>query len=798
MAGGLKKILAAGVAATLLAAGVAQASGPGSISPWYIDQFGGDAPDLARLYDGRLGIVMARSPRPQLYIAWRLLHGQKVGQAAGDALSTPCCDPPWRWRYDISRENVGVDGWLKARKLIPGAPNIDYLTTEREGANYATIANCFDEAFDTATATLKDRAAKYGAGSAEVKAWLATQDAVFDACHASGAALPSAMANPPAWLKADRAYQEAAFQLYQGLNFDAAIAFEAIGKDKTSPWRPLGPYLRARSMVRAAQVEKIGEAFVGARRAIDDLAKAPAGTFGQGEVRKMRRFLDFRDRPKQLMADLDKELGQRDAPADIAVSFRDYANLYDKGVGKAEAMDWITTIRAQPTREAIDATSGEGAGDNAYAKLMAKTRKDALGHARERWSATRDPAWLIAALALVDPGAPEAADLAAAAGKVGADSPAWPTAQYHLTRLTLKAGDPAQARARLDAVLKRPDLSVNDRNLFLGQRAQVATDAGEFARLSLRRRLCADDDQKSGCVRGFWQSDAVQPAGVYDQEGFAGSQGFGEDARAVIDRLPMKTRLALGRDTQIPAKLRLDIALTNYARAVSMGDDATVDGLAADLETLLPQLAPEWRAIRAAPAGPEKRFAQFFVLAKVPGMRTDLATYIRPEGTVAQFQQPWVVWVLTPKGKPVTSAPPAVAMYQVSGDSLDDDAPESRSDLTCLGECGYGASPLRLPDFAAADAPQATRERGYFVPIRTSYDENPPPLPPGAVVAWDEMLAFARANPKHPQVPEALYWIIRAGRWGGSYEHSGKRAFELLHKAYPTSPWTKRSPYFYD
>jgi hypothetical protein len=66
------------------------------------------------------------------------------------------------------------------------------------------------------------------------------------------------------------------------------------------------------------------------------------------------------------------------------------------------------------------------------------------------------------------------------------------------------------------------------------------------------------------------------------------------------------------------------------------------------------------------------------------------------------------------------------------------------------------------------------------------------------VAAWDEMLVFAQANPKHPQVPEALYWIIRAGRWGGSHNHSGRRAFELLHKAYPTSTWAKRSPYYFD
>ena len=44
---------------------------------------------------------------------------------------------------------------------------------------------CFDDAFDTAAATLKDRAAAHGAASPEVKAWLAAQDAVFANCHES-------------------------------------------------------------------------------------------------------------------------------------------------------------------------------------------------------------------------------------------------------------------------------------------------------------------------------------------------------------------------------------------------------------------------------------------------------------------------------------------------------------------------------------------------------------------------------------------------------------------------------------
>jgi hypothetical protein len=791
MARRLKTIVLASAMAALLGASAAHASGPGSEAPWYLDQFGGETADLKRLYDGNLGIVMARSPRPQLYLAWRLLHGQKVGQAAGDALSMPCCDPPWRWRYE-SRENVGTDGWLKARKTVPGLAEIGFLSTDRDGPNYTSVVNCFDEAFDTASATLKDRAAKYGAGSPGVKAWAETQDAVFQACHDPEAKLPAAMTNPPAWLKADRAYQEAAFELYQGRNSDAAIRFAAIGKDKASPWRSLAPYLRARSLVRSAIVEKTGDSFAGARAAITELAKAPSGTFGQGEAVKMRHLLDFRDRPKQLMADLDKELAAREASPEIAVSFRDYATLYDKAIATPDAMDWIATLRAQPNRTEMDAAEGSGT----VSAVEAKARAAALSRARARWTASRDPAWLIAALSLVDPDAPEAAELAAAAGKIAPDHPAWLSAQYHLGRLTLDKADPAATRTRLDGVLQRKTLSVSDRNVFTAQRAQVAADAADFTRLSLRKRLCADSDEKSGCVRGYWQADAVQPYGIYDGQAGAGTQGFGEDARAVIDRLPLKERIAFSRDARLPAQLRLDVALTNYARAVALSDHASVDGLAADLEKLLPQMADDWKRVRTTPVGPDKRFYEFFVLAKIPGIRVDLVEYTRPEGTVAEFQQYWTDWIILAKGRPVAPDPPALALYQ-DGGVVGYEATDGATDLTCLGECGLGAAPLRLPNFVQALARQATAERGYFVRIKAS-DEPPPAMPVGGVAAWEEMLVYAAANPKNAQVPEALYWLVRVGRYGGTHNHSGKRAFQLLHKTYPTSTWAKRSPYFYD
>ncbi|ODT85840.1 hypothetical protein [Phenylobacterium sp. SCN 70-31] len=631
-------------------------------------------------------------------------------------------------------------------------------------------------------------------------AWLDAQDAVFATCQEE-VALPPLPAGAPAWLKADRAYQAAAHALYAGRTTEAAAGFGAISLDDGSPWRGMGPYLKARALRRAALAEPSPERFTLARVAIADLSRRPAGTFGRDEVRPMLRSLDFRDRPRDLMAELSGELAAPAAPADLAVVFRDAVSLARLGQPPPEPLDWIATLRPE-----ADAAAGQAANwePQAMARLRREARLASQAHAVRRWRAGGSSAWLVAALALGEPGDGTAAALVVAARAVDGGDPAWLTVQYHLGRLTLATDPPATSRARLDAILARRDLSTSDRNLFAAQRAQVAADLGDFARFALRRRICpvaayvdgvASPD--NGCKREVWLPAHVADSGVYDGVGETGTVGFGEDARAIIDRMPLAQRIALSRHPAVPGQLRLDLAITSYARAVLLQDHAAVDGLAADLAKLLPQLAPEWRRIRETPVGPAKRFAEFFVLAKVPGVRTDLVDYTRPEGTVAQFQYYWIPWVLV--SRPVMPAPPPLALYQADGSGVEADDPDSVTDLTCLGECGVAATPLRLPDFVVDGQRQALDERSRFVRREAAgWAEPPPPMPAGGVSVWDEMLAFARANPTHPQVPEALYWINRAGRWGGSHAQSGKRAFQLLHARYPKSTWAKRSPYYYD
>jgi len=782
--------------------GRAYASGPSYPEPWYVDQYEGDHADLLAWFDGRLGIVKRTAPRPMRYIDWRLLHGQAVGEATGNVLATPCCNNP-TLTTDYSG---GSDVWIKARNAVTGLNDTSYIQTDRPGPDDTSVTNCFPDAFHSAAATLNDRAARYGPKSAAVQAWIAAQSAVFQACHDPSSELPPPMAKMPPWLATDRDYQAAALALYAGRNDEAAARFAAIAKDTHSPWRDSGLYLAARALVRQAVMVKTPSAYAKAHAALAALAAAPASAMGRDRVPALNEVVAFREDPRGFLTKLTRQLDAAAPSPHLASVFRDYTDLGEAATAKPEALDWIDTLRAAPPALSPDEQETK---DHALARYET-SRRTALAHATQRWRASHDAAWLVAALSLTDATDEQTPALLTAAGATPPSAPGWLSVQHDIIRLTLIRTPPAASRRRLDAILARTDLSVSDRNIFAAQRAQVAASLDDFVRFALRRRVCGEagypntwDATTEACVRERWDIDQIQSSGIYDGVGDKGAIGWGEDALAIIDRAPLADRIALSRNPAIPAKLRLDLALTSYGRAVLLQDTAAINGLAHDLETLLPIMAKDFHDIEAARPGADKRFAEFVVLAKIPGIRTDLIDYERPEGAhVADFQRYWTDWIILKRpGGP--TAPPPLIRYQADGANFQSDFqdgvwPDAATDLTCLGECGRGAAPLRTPEVFAAGAAKAAAERAMFFKTDHADDKPEPTPPPGAVDAWDEILTYARAHPADPRIPETLYWLVHVGHFGGSHNHSGKRAFELLHSRYPESIWAKKTPYYND
>ena len=63
---------------------------------------------------------------------------------------------------------------------------------------------------------------------------------------------------------------------------------------------------------------------------------------------------------------------------------------------------------------------------------------------------------------------------------------------------------------------------------------------------------------------------------------------------------------------------------------------------------------------------------------------------------------------------------------------------------------------------------------------------------------WDEMLDYVTAHRDDPRAAEALYWLVHVGHFGGSHNHSGRRAYRLLKARYPQSDWAVRTRYYFD
>jgi hypothetical protein len=63
-----------------------------------------------------------------------------------------------------------------------------------------------------------------------------------------------------------------------------------------------------------------------------------------------------------------------------------------------------------------------------------------------------------------------------------------------------------------------------------------------------------------------------------------------------------------------------------------------------------------------------------------------------------------------------------------------------------------------------------------------------------------QIAEFAAKNQSDPRVPEALHLAVRASRYGHKESRTtpfSKNCFQLLHKNYPKSPYTAKTPYYY-
>jgi len=720
---------------------------------------------LTQYASGRLGIVQPSYDRSLLIVAYRYLTGAPLTQnetAAfvrlwdesrdGAAATATAARTDWlaTWQNEATRV-LGKEALAEQRHLWWSERGI--VRSEAHDQSYLFYYNCLADAFRTAIDTLHERERQFGLGSPAVAHWTAAQNRVFANCAARGnvtaAVLPDAAApDDPELIRADRAYQTAAAHFY-ARDLDVASAeFDAIASDAASPWQRIAALLVARTLVRrgtlGAEPDTVNTADLeaAASRLNAMLADAHFAEL-HAAARRLRNFIAVRLDAAQRRSELGGLLSHA-AEGDREQELRDYLWLLGRPRADTGATDDLT--------DWIDA--------------MQSASADPLPHAVARWRESSSPAWLLAALVRCPPAHADAAELLAAAQRLSRDNPGKAIAEYHRARLLMAAGQSEQARQAIDEVLVKPPpaMTVSARNQFLGLRMRLARTLGEFMRFAPRTPVAVSYDVPEPVNAHPFDAGTDVPQDA---------QYFDRDSVFVLNRSsPLALLARITRDETLPRRLRREIAIAAWTRAVAIGRFDFAKRSSEMLADLVPEVAGDLRQLRDAGTPEETRFIAAYTLLRFPGLDPLIAAgYPRetPLAKIDSLRRNW--WCAGPSAD---GAPGYRPTPVDSGAALVDTA-ESWA--------------TQLPFVTPAERESAQREAKKLDAVEAAPD-----------FLAREVLAWSESHADDPRVPEALHLVVRATRYGCTGDKTSRysrRAFERLHERYPDSDWAKRTPYWF-
>jgi hypothetical protein len=686
---------------------------------------------------GQWEVLQPGFTRRSLILAYRYMSGLRLSDAEREALSAAAPGMPVPW--------PDPQVWLDARKAVPKATQASSINAYRSQAgSYDYYANCLGDAFKTAAITLRARQAQFGIDSPAVAEWVRAQDLVFQNCSADRPAVIPQAAAPelPPLIRADRAYQIAAAHFYAAHFEEAEQAFREIARDTTSPWHTIAPYLAARCIVRKASVgvaspypSQLASAEAEIQKILNDTSMREI----HASARRLLAYVLIRLHPEERLIAVSRALLQPWPNEDLAQSLTDYCYLVGRSdlaerdrlsvAERDDLTDWLLTFKGQ----------GASLRDHAY----------------QKWRASSSLPWLVAAIATMPSNDASAADLLSAAAMVKPDSPAYPTVAFHTVRLLADNGRVDEARDRLDALLSkdRAHLTASARNLFLAERMKLARKLDEFLRDAPRVSV------------GLTDGGPPQEPGP----GFVPQPFFDADSASILnEKLPLRMLAEAVASPRLPLRLRREVALASWTRAILLEDSRTAGKLVPTVIALEPLLKSDFSRYLAANNPEDRGFAAAFAILRNPGLgpavRPNLLREV-PVDSRGDFPTDnwWCKLGQSPEG-PMDDNRPLLLVY-----------PKRRIESVAFLD--------------EASRQQAAKEWGRLSSIS-----------PAASYLGIVAVAYARAHPDEPRVPEALYRVVRATRYGctdGSTGKYSKEAFDLLHGRYPQSPWTEKTPYWF-
>jgi hypothetical protein len=365
----------------------------------------------------------------------------------------------------------------------------------------------------------------------------------------------------------------------------------------------------------------------------------------------------------------------------------------------------------------------------------------------------------LAAISSIPADHPRAPELVEAASKLPESSPGYVTAAYHRFRLTLEMGRVQEVRRDLDLFLSKPDRKMppDSRNSFL----------------ELRFRLLASFDELL----------KYAPREPIDMNFYGARQGsdkyLDDDALSAFNTgLPLSLLEEAIKRPALPPPVRQELALSAWCRAILIGEDATAARLGEKVKEHWPELREEVARYEAEKDPPSRQFSFVFVLLRHPG----IVPYLRgslhretPIGRIDKFRENW--WCELGRGGAMHRA---VYGRREHLRYLRQNSPVD--ELT-------KEIPPNLPFLSAAEREAARTELARLKAI-----------PPAPDLLCEEALKWASAHPNDPRAPQALHLAVRATRYGCEGDRTtefSRRAYRFLHRNYPSSQWTKATPYWY-
>ena len=775
-----------------------KACGPFTVDPLFSFTKHGEYP-LESFTNGKIGIVPNTYGRISLFVYYRQLNKspltggeqKQVVEAIRHRIGpyTPDTDEAVSENNQNEAQNVPAYfvKWTTARTKV--LPKTSEVTTEKQvPGNYNFYENCLADSFTTAAQTLEDRLTKFGVGE-DTKEWLKGQDAVFSNCGGEGTVPENPAANFPEWLVKDRQYQIAAALFYSAKPAEARSTFEQIAADEKSVWNKAAKFVIARTYIRQASFIEVPDiADLEERKAKQQEVFAAQSELLQKAALQLRNILadnsmsDFYASAQKLLNLVKYRLdaaGRQNELAKILSAPGENSNIYNDLTDYIWLLDKPESDASQTGQE-IDRKEAEAAGKEYSYDYKLKLRDlpagdrendlsdwlytyqaaDGFAHAYEKWKQTQSLHWFVAALTHTEQNAPQTSELLAEAAKIPRTSAGYATVRYQQVRLLLAADKRAEAKKLLDEVLADnfQNFSISTQNKFLAQRMILAENLTGFLKFAQRQAatfVWSDD----------WNEEGDDLHNDKDLQPWAKRVMFDEDATAFFnEKMPLSVLREAALSPQLPEHLKKFLVSAVWTRAFLLGNEPVEKEFTPLMSRYSKEFSPLFSKYAAAANPADKEAAALLVILNYPVI------------------QPYI-----PVGYGRENSPPTT-IDSTRGNWWCAES-ESSSEDTHYNHYEFNY-PKSYPAFLTAEQTAAsTREQNQ---IKTSGNS--------ATFLARRAVEFANRNATHAQTPEILHLAVRSTRYGCQDDETlkySKEAFTILHKRYPKSVWTGKTPYWF-